>query len=905
MQKFLFILVSLFTLSFSFLGCSDGGDETNGGNGNSGGNSPSITLSKNELEFDSNDGFQTIIVTSSGEWEVSGGSDWCDISPSKGKTGETVKIHVDANTTSNDRTVTYTFKCGNQNAKLTVLQYGIIETSYVDLKLEDKDTSIEFNEQTGQATIEYKSGTIPTVGEGQAFVLDEKYGHDIRKITHVTLSNGKLVLQTEQGTMCDLFKNVSFTLTTNPDLMAKARNSGRVITPTSIEMVTGDKRTVLFDKSALSSRDVYTNPSKIFHFNQDLSGMSLFMQEDRISGEFKWEKWKANIGLDGVFQFEFGEKAIGKTTTGELKNFKYYLQGNVDIDLLLAMEAEADVFNFSIPEDKETIKKDILPVISIKFMVGLVPIIITLETDLNREGEISCSGVVKTNAGFSFHADAKLGMEYDVRTREARLIKEFNPQFELYKPQYDIQASLEAAAGYYPHLQFHFYKFVGPYLDIKPLYTAEIKAGMHYDQENEAIGWSAEIGTKINGELGLELDWGLDEAKLKFFDETLKETTLFQAPASISLESPENGHQMNVGDEVEICFHVQAKNYLTGDLYDCPSALVHFGLEEFIERSNVSSNMAIADNEGKVRINWRTSRDTDYITAKIYKPDGELIDKVKFDPEIKDIKRAILEMIYKQTDGDHWNNNENWMSDKPLHHWKGVEIGIKDTLWINLSENNLKGSIDISTIEGFDKSEYPKSFKLSVNGNQLTSINVSGHNIINLDCNNEQLTSLNVSGCTALEELYCSNNQLTSLNASGCTALKKLSCSDNQLTSLNISGTALEELYCSNNQLTSLNASGCTALKELYCRNNQLTSLNVSGCTVLEELYCNNNKITSVIPDWFSQLYYFSYDQRYTNYWWQNIYWDGHLIDRVLHYDDKGVGWWYPGEPSKGYHGRN
>ena len=60
-----------------------------------------------------------------------------------------------------------------------------------------------------------------------------------------------------------------------------------------------------------------------------------------------------------------------------------------------------------------------------------------------------------------------------------------------------------------------------------------------------------------------------------------------------------------------------------------------------------------------------------------------------------------------------------------------------------------------------------------------------------------------------------------------------------------------------------------------------------------------------IISNRFSQLTSFSYDQRYTNYWWENIYWDGHLIDEVLHYDDKGVGWWYPSEPSKGYHGRN
>lgn len=908
MKRFFFLLATLFALCFSWTGCSDGGDDTNGstGNGNGGGSSSALSLSKNELEFDSNDGYQTIKVTSSGEWEVTGGSDWCDISPSKGKTGETVTISVEANTTDEDRTVTYTFKCGSQTAKLTVLQYGIIETSYVDLKIDDENTSVGYNELTGETVIEYKSGAVPDAEIGQAFVLSGEDNYDIRKITSVTQSNGKLTLQTEQGTMCDLFKNISFTLTTNPDMVATSRSAGRVITPTSIEIVRGNKRSVIFDKKALTSREVYEQPIKIFDFRQDFSGVSLFMKDDGVSGEFKWETWKANIGLDAVFHFDFGEKVSNKTKIGELKNFKYYLQGNVDVDMLLALEAKAEAFAFSVPEEKQTVKKDILPVISVKFMAGAVPVVITLETDLKREGEISCGGSIQTSAGFYFHADAKLGMEYDVHTREAQLITEFNPQFTLHQPAYNIQASLETSAGYYPHLQFHFYKFLGPYLDIKPLYTAEIATGMFYEDETQEqkIGWCADLGTKITGEFGLELDWGLDETKLIFFDKALNESTLFQAPGSIKLESPENEHPMELNEEIEVCFLVQAKNCLTGDLYDCPGALVQFGGEEFIERSVLSTNMTITDSEGIAKIMWRPMKDTDYLRAMINKPDGELIDKAKFDPEIKDIRRTILEMIYKQTDGDHWNNNENWMSDKPLHHWKGVEIGLKDTLWINLSENNLKGSINISNIEGFDKSEYPRDVRLYVSNNKLTSINVSGHDLYDIYIDNNPLESLNISECTSLERFSFSDTPLTNLNINGCKDLKEIYCSYNKLTSLNVSGcTKLESLYCSNNQLTSLNISGCTKLESLDCSNNQLTSLNVSGCTFLKGLWCSNNKICSVIPSWFSQLRYFTYDQRYTNYWWQDIYWDGHLIDRVLHYDDNGTGWWYPGEPSKGYHG--
>ena len=209
-------------------------------------------------------------------------------------------------------------------------------------------------------------------------------------------------------------------------------------------------------------------------------------------------------------------------------------------------------------------------------------------------------------------------------------------------------------------------------------------------------------------------------------------------------------------------------------------------------------------------------------------------------------------------------------------------------------------------------------YRLECYNNQLTSLNVSGYTALEyLHCDNNQLTSLDVSGCTALYRLACDNNQLTSLDASGCTALKSLNCDNHQLTSLNVSGctalvylyyynhqltslnasgcTALVDLDCCYNQLTSLDVSGCTALYDLDCYNNQLTSLDVSGCTALEYLNCKNNKIKQEISGIFANVRDFSYDVRYEYYRDSN---------GQIQYRDRGVGWWWPGEPGKGYHGR-
>ena len=895
MKRFFILLATLFALCFNWTSCSDGSDGTGAD-----GNSSSISLSKNELQFDSNSDYQTIKVTSSSDWSVSGGADWCDISPSSGKTGETVTISVDENTETDDRTVTFTFKCGEQTAQLTVLQYGLMETSYVDLKLEEEGTTVEYNEQTGETILKYKDGSTPTVEEGQAFVLDEEYGYDIRKITNVAKSNGKLVLQTEQGNMCDLFKNISFTLTTNPDLVAATRSAGRVITPASIKIVSNGEHKVIYEKPTSATRDAsFSVPIKIF---------DLFVKEDAVSAEMKWDKWETNIGLDAVFQFDFGEKVSNQTKIGELKNFKYYMQGNVDIDLLLSLETQAEAFNYSIPEDKETIKKDVLPMLVVEFFAGPVPVIITLETDLKREGAITATGVVKSTAGFQLHADAKLGMEYDVRTKEVQPIKDFSGEYALTQPSYDIQASIEATAGYYPHLQFHFYKFVGPYLDIKPLFTAGLKAGMHYgfETKEEVFGWSAEFGTKIAGELGLELDWIFDDAKLKLLDVDLAKNTLFKAPASIKLESPKNGHPIKVGEETEVCFHVQAMNCITEDLYDCPKALVQYetryqeteeseGEEEGKEEGNENGGKrsirgrwenekyVVADTNGRIKIKWGPSDSHEYLVANIINPDGETIASAEFKPEIEDKRRTLLEIIYKQTNGDNWTCKDNWMTDKPIKEWHGVEIDEETgQMSLHLNENNLTGEIDLDMTVDTLKAVAGLFKDINCADNQLTRIELLGHTELNnLECQRNPIELLDVGGCkmlkeldvknfydttptltylyaaacSSLENIECSRNKLLDLFIEGCTALKELHCNDNQLKELNLSGfSTLEILECENNPFETLDVSGCTALTNLTIhangeQNPTLTSLNASGCTALEELDCSNNKLTTMLID--------------------------------------------------------
>ena len=73
--------------------------------------------------------------------------------------------------------------------------------------------------------------------------------------------------------------------------------------------------------------------------------------------------------------------------------------------------------------------------------------------------------------------------------------------------------------------------------------------------------------------------------------------------------------------------------------------------------------------------------------------------------------RAVLEALYRATDGANWRFNDNWMGSAPIGQWWGVEVESGTTLWgnlhaslperrnrgrvvkLNLSENGLRGDI--------------------------------------------------------------------------------------------------------------------------------------------------------------------------------------------------------------------
>ena len=131
-------------------------------------------------------------------------------------------------------------------------------------------------------------------------------------------------------------------------------------------------------------------------------------------------------------------------------------------------------------------------------------------------------------------------------------------------------------------------------------------------------------------------------------------------------------------------------------------------------------------------------------------------------------ERAALEAFYHATNGPEWKNNTNWLSDKPLRQWYGVETGADGTVvGLDFNKNGLKGRLpaELARLTGLRK--------LSLWGDWEPGISLTGpiphelaelSNLTELNLGNNELTGVIppvLADLTNLTELALVQNQLT------------------------------------------------------------------------------------------------------------------------------------------------
>lgn len=91
--------------------------------------------------------------------------------------------------------------------------------------------------------------------------------------------------------------------------------------------------------------------------------------------------------------------------------------------------------------------------------------------------------------------------------------------------------------------------------------------------------------------------------------------------------------------------------------------------------------------------------------------------------QLQDEQKEALIALYKASDGDNWTNNTNWLSDKPIHEWYGVNSKWGDiaespyVVALDLSYNNLHGTLPEEFAVLMNTADY-----IDLAGNRLSGV---------------------------------------------------------------------------------------------------------------------------------------------------------------------------------------
>ena len=482
---------------------------------------------------------------------------------------------------------------------LVVVQYAKSDSRYIDIDW-TKTTLDSFDEASGKAVLTFQD-KVPVMGDYDVVLLPSGGSQVIRLIDEVKQDKDSktVTLATREGKMGNLFKDTKFSLSTETG-GAQARGksnasaTGPVYTPSKVEIFTGDEYVEIFNTNtnkALARGKAPTEMEKDFvswEYNQD--GVELWSSGVQ---SLSWDKLNFNIGLKGLFSFDFGEVPFEKVRMGDLKHLEIALEGGFNMEMVMKY-----LVSSSVEWKKEwELKKDVFNA-KFTFMVGTVPVIITVGADLMAEVSLGASGEASITSGITASNTVKCGVEWDAEdSYNIKPIYECEKKMELVGPDIDIKAHAEARATAYPQMKIGIYKVLCPTISPQPYLKAEADGRL---VDNSKVAWNAGISTGIDLGLGLSLDlffweWQLaDMDPINIFDQPI-----VSLPDEIELQN-EKEEQMLMNEQKEVKYHVTNKNYLTGTTYNAPGVLVKFEAEG----GEVSSEYDYTDKDGNVSVKY-------------------------------------------------------------------------------------------------------------------------------------------------------------------------------------------------------------------------------------------------------------------------------------------------------------
>ena len=490
------------------------------------------------------------------------------------------------------------------------LSEGYVPIDWENTKLESYDST------AGQVVLEIEDGKMPAFRKGGSVVIDGSTTSYIRRVKNFTIDGNRVTLETEQGNMADVFRNVKFELSGELSSKAMTKSSDGTLRFHPVEMMAmtedgGVKRWIR------SKADAPIGEIKAYETVIDSTNGTVM----KFGGEARiwWKEFRFDASLVPNLLFDFGETeiqdSIGFTETmkkGALRNFGCWFDGNIDWAIVPCFTCKGEF------EAKEEIEfEDVIPEISLKFAPFGIPMWINIGTDFVVESSCNLNTELEVYGGARGNWSRRFGFDFHYEYGKGNLVAINDVRNEEYEPvPLTINAKGEMSAGlvFYPRLRMKLYGMIGPTVSLASSFGAECGLGnwegigMAY----AGLDYTPELLYSLDYEVfGLEGNFGEGKYSFPTFD-------LCKVPAEVKFISTDK-EDVKIGETANVTFQVNAcfldDNYMA----------VGAGYPVHFNTGNAVPMDAITNDYGQVTVQWTPKEANEELVAMLYGKEYKII----------------------------------------------------------------------------------------------------------------------------------------------------------------------------------------------------------------------------------------------------------------------------------------
>lgn len=496
----------------------------------------------------------------------------------------------------------------------------LISPDYINI---DPQTTqiVKCDPDKGKYTFSLNANT-KNLRPGNVLTIDADTIGYIVVVQNVEKNGNNISITATPGSMCDIFANTDFILTTSDNIKSRAHSSCNVYTPVKIVYLDENGKA---QTRAISSDNNGTHiTGNLWNWEKDFGGMTFY--EDKNSKVYMQE---ANYGayIDLTMHLSFGGRTAGELINNAYRQYKSKalaistaVEGNIHSNFILRADVGGEV-RYQEKED-ELCKHNMFKPIYVQFNVNGVPVYITLSADLYRGASIEAKGEISAYTGVKSSSTAKVGIQWS-QMEGISPIKEITSEDEIIYPTVEGKGSITAKVWIYPRIHVTLYDMVGPSFDIKPYIGSQLNGGFRktlLDSSNDYCAWTLRNFSGMDIESGLSLMFmnyeveHLTTGSLNAF-----EKDLFYSPTDIHIYET-SSNEIVKDQPINVSFKVYDTNYLLGK--SSPTILPQ--IVKFESEGKLSSRYGVAD-KGIVTVTWTPSMDNDMLKAILYNEEGKVI----------------------------------------------------------------------------------------------------------------------------------------------------------------------------------------------------------------------------------------------------------------------------------------